>query len=330
LTRASSGEEWVWGSYVDGHEPVQKTVVPEDPLAKNDAKQDAFHSLASSPHPTRPKSSESRDSVTVMAQESNSANRRQDRSGLNDQPKENPVRERLTKLFEFLRAYVDLRFPPVRDIRQQPRFVWLKDLPIHPSVELFRDAGKPIDDAENNDIILRLTRPTVTRCPSPPHELADWLNPDWQELSGKAEVRRSRNVVEKGGQTLIERFDDDAQRPLLLRTWRDQRDQWLVNERPARQSLALFQTVYEWFGVQEREGERMELLLGDGLLRCPDPSGEFCHPVLLQKVELEFYPERNNPSLSSESGNNRQSFTWNSFGSCLMLTTNSLPDARTN
>ena len=156
-----------------------------------------------------------------------------------------PVRERLTKLFEFLKAYIDLRYPPVRDIVQQPHSLWLKDLPTHTSVELFRDAGKPTDETENNDIVLRLTRPAIAQCPSPPAGLSEWLNPGWQELSGKAEVRRSRNVIEKDGKTLIEPFEADYRRPLLLGTWQQQREQWILNERPARQSLALFQTVYE-------------------------------------------------------------------------------------
>lgn len=204
-------------------------------------------------------------------------------------------RERLKKLFEFLKSYTDLRYPPVRDIAQQPRFIWLNDLPAPVSVELFRDAGKSTEDEENNDIVLRLTRPSVTQCPSPPAELSEWLNTGWQELSGKGDVRPSRNVVEKDGKTLIERFESDYRRPSLLRTWQQQREQWIINERPARESLALFQTVYEWYGVQEREGERIELLVGDGLLRCSDASGEFRHPILLQKLELEFYPEKRQP-----------------------------------
>ena len=69
-----------------------------------------------------------------------------------------------------------------------------------------------------------------------------------------------------------------------------------MNEAPARASLKLFQTVYEWYGVLEREGERMELLVGDGLLRWTPESGEkFSHPVLLQKLELEFDPEKPQP-----------------------------------
>ncbi len=214
---------------------------------------------------------------------------------MSDQPKTQLVRERLTKLFEFLKVYTDLRYPPVRDIAQQPHSLWLKDLPPHASVELFRDASKPNDEVEDNGIVLRLTRPVITKCPPLPAALSEWLKPGWQELSGKAEFQPTRNVIGRNGKTLIERFDADSRRPSLLRVWQQQREQWVTNERPARQSMALFQTVYEWYGVQEREGERIELLIGDGLLRCPDVSGEFYHPVLLQKLELEFYPEKRQP-----------------------------------
>lgn len=45
---------------------------------------------------------------------------------MSEQTNSQPVRERLKKLFEFLKAYSDLRYPPVRDIAQQPRFIWLQ------------------------------------------------------------------------------------------------------------------------------------------------------------------------------------------------------------
>jgi very-short-patch-repair endonuclease/Cdc6-like AAA superfamily ATPase len=45
----------------------------------------------------------------------------------------------------------------------------------------------------------------------------------------------------------------------------------------------------------EREGERVELLLGDGLLCWEQEAGDFKHPVLLQKLELEFHPEKREP-----------------------------------
>lgn len=210
------------------------------------------------------------------------------------QPNTQTMRERLTKLFEFLKAYTDLRYPPVRDIKQQLQTLWLKDLPAHSSVELFRDTGKTDDESEDSDIVLRLTRPATTPCPPPPSALSEWLKLGWREYRGTVEVEATRNVV-KDGKTRIERFEDNFQRPALLRDWQRQRDLWVTNERPARQALTFFQTVYEWYGIQEREGERIEMLVGDGLLRCPDAGGEFCHPVLLQKLELKFEPEKSPP-----------------------------------
>jgi hypothetical protein len=44
------------------------------------------------------------------------------------QPDRQAMRERLTKLFEFLKAYTDLRYPPVREINSQLRTLWLKEL----------------------------------------------------------------------------------------------------------------------------------------------------------------------------------------------------------
>lgn len=202
-------------------------------------------------------------------------------------------RERLTKLFEFLKAYTDLRYPPVRDINQQPRTLWLKDLPAHPSVKLFQDTGKS-DEDEDADIVLRLTRPAITPCPPPPAGLSEWLKLGWREYRGTVEVEATRNVV-KDGKTRIERFEDNYQRPALLRDWKSKRDLWVTNEHPARQALAFFQTVYEWYGILDREGEKIEMMVGDGLLSCSDAAGKFFHPVLLQKLELEFYPEKKQP-----------------------------------
>ena len=235
---------------------------------------------------------------------------------MSSQPNTQSTRERLSKLFEFLKAYTDLRFPPVRDIAQQPRSLWLKELPPHPSVELFPDADKSEDQTEDNDIVLRLTRPAITQCPPPPAALAEWLKPSWRELPGKVEVQATRNVVGRDGGTLIERFDTDSWRPSLLRAWQQQRELWIANERPARESLTLFQTVYEWYGVQEREGERMELLVGDGLFRCPDVAESSGIPFYFKNWSWSSTRRSASRSLSSASASNRLNSTWSSFVSC--------------
>lgn len=214
---------------------------------------------------------------------------------MNEQSATQPQRDRLLKVFEFLKAYLDLRFPPVRDIGQQMRTLWLKDLPQHTSVEVFRNAVNADEQSEDSDIILRITRPSLTNCPSPPGPIAEWIKSGWQDIDGKLEFHPSRNVLEKDGRARIERFEEVPQRPTLFRRWQQERGEWQENERPARRALAVFQTVYEWFGIHEREAERIELLVADGLLNCSDVAGDFNHQVLLQRLELEFYPEKRNP-----------------------------------
>ena len=204
-------------------------------------------------------------------------------------------RERLLKVFEFLKAYTELRYPPVTDIGQQMGLFWLKDLPPHHSVELFREFENFEPGEDQADIVLRLTRPILSECPEPPEPIADWLMPGWQEIEGAVAVHPSHTFPDKNGGTQIEFFDEVTRRPALLKEWQQARAAWQITERPARQSLKLFQAVYEWYGRQEREAESIEILCGDGLLHCPSESGTFDHPMLLQKLELEFYPEGRQP-----------------------------------
>ena len=203
-------------------------------------------------------------------------------------------RKRLAQLFEYLKAYGDLRYPPVRDIERQDRRLWLDALPTHACVDLHRDPRKTEEENEDPDIILSLTRPTLTSCPPPPEAIREWVKPGWQKCPGICEVLVSRPA--KGGPAKsVERFGDVPRRDQIFQNWQDERDAWVEREQPAREALALFQEIYEWYGAAEREGEKIELLLADGVLSCPAPDGPFQHPVLLQKLELEFYPERPQP-----------------------------------
>jgi hypothetical protein len=101
-------------------------------------------------------------------------------------------RERLSKVFEFLKAYVELRNPPVRDIQQEFRHLWLRDIPEHPSVDVIRGEVDPDQDSENADIVLRITRPELHDCPPLPKAIAGWVTPGWDAVDGGGEILASR------------------------------------------------------------------------------------------------------------------------------------------
>ena len=206
---------------------------------------------------------------------------------INAQGNSDIVKERFTKLFEFLKAFSDLQYPLVRNIDEQLRVLWLGNFSGHSGVEVHRDESKEGEIAADNTVVFRVTRPNLTPCPPPPATLKEWIKPGWQKIEGKAETQSSRKRLDL--------LEDDSQRVTALKRWNQERDQWIKSEKPLRKASTLFQDVYEWFGMVEREGERVELLLGDGLLCWPHESGEFRHPILFQKLELEFHPEKQEP-----------------------------------
>src|SRR5260370_30603887 len=66
------------------------------------------------------------------------------------------------------------------------------------------------------------------------------------------------------------------------------RDEWVKTEKPARTAMKLFESLYALYGRIDREGERVELVLGDGLLSWRRADGGIYHPILLQRLQLQF------------------------------------------
>jgi very-short-patch-repair endonuclease len=207
-------------------------------------------------------------------------------------------RERLLRVFQFLEALNQHRNPPKRQIREQLWTLWLRDLPDHPAIERARpriEEGKPetpaaSDAREDDDFILKVSRPKLTRPADPPAQIKLWLETGWDDPARELTVRKTRNEQSPEGETVVVRFEDDTDRIAALETWRAKRDLWAASEKPARAAARVFENLYELYGRTEREAERVELVLGDGLLTWRRPEGGVHHPVLLQRLQIAFEP----------------------------------------
>lgn len=304
-------------------------------------------------------------------------------------------RERLERLFKFLREFHQVRHPIKGQIAEQPWFFWLRDLPDHSVIRLSAalpgrgSNGRDVDSAtahrqesgsqggqwpdssdnsqsdtdradtdtlgahaaggengengagENDEqdeeeagssgdeqeaeeaYILRVRRPELTSAPRPPEVLREWLQQGWDDPEREVQVwdsvnRRSAdrqgplqglfsfaspngagvgtgglkpdNPTRVDGNATVERFADAPERVQLFESWKRDRDAWAVRERPARAAMRVFEQLYELYGRLQREGGRLEFMLGDGVLSWRLPSGGVYHPVLLQRVQLEFDP----------------------------------------
>lgn len=154
-------------------------------------------------------------------------------------------------------------------------------------------AGDPQEtgSSDGESYILRVRRPTIKGAPPPPAALQEWLEKGWEDPAQDVRVRPSiERPGRSPGETLPEHFADSPERVQLLENWKRDRDAWASEERPARAAFGVFEDLHGVYNRLQREGERYELVLGDGVLSWRLPSGGVYHPLLLQRVQLQFNP----------------------------------------
>ena len=207
------------------------------------------------------------------------------------------AREKLTRVFRYLEALNQHRNPAKRQIREQLWSLWLHDLPGHPAIKRGASKSGPAKskapefqngDTSSGEFVLKVQRPSLTSPPEPPGTIATWLAAGWDDPSKEASVSASRNESDQEGETRIANFADEPSRPAALQRWKMAREEWAKNEKPARAAMKIFETLYSLYGRIDREAERVELVLGDGILSWCLPEGNIFHPILLQRLQLQF------------------------------------------
>src|SRR5580658_25556 len=214
-----------------------------------------------------------------------------------DSDKLRVARDKLTRVFRYLEALNQHRNPAKRQVREQIWSLWLHGLPEHPSIK--RGTGKsqssngqpgktqPADEG-NERFILKVERPVLRRPPEPPEEATIWLKAGWDDPSEEILIHPSRTESDQAGNPQVVNFDDDKRTSTALLRWKLLRDEWAKSEKPARAAMKLFETLYALYGRIDREAERVELVLGDGILSWRRSEGDIYHPILLQRLQLHF------------------------------------------
>jgi very-short-patch-repair endonuclease len=214
-----------------------------------------------------------------------------------DAEKLRSAREKLTRVFRYLEALNEHRNPAKRQLREQPWSLWMRDLPEHSSIQRggaktsaakAKGANGQGQEDAGQSFVLKVKRPRLTRPPEPPEEIADWLEDGWDDPTNTVVVEDSLDESENRGEPRMVKFDDDERRTAILQRWKVLRDEWVKTEKPARAAMKIFEMFYGLYGRIEREAERVELILGDGILSWQRAEGGIFHPILLQRLQLQF------------------------------------------
>ena len=204
---------------------------------------------------------------------------------------ENSAKERLVQTFKFLKELNELRNPIPRDLSGS-EVLRIGTWPLHPCVQVRR--GDRMEDDANDaaesamEPLIRIQRAQLTPCPKPPEALDGWLKPGWQSVKEEAGVLESRNFQDSEKQTITIAFADDQERVAALSAWTAARTKWVEAERPAIAAREVFERIHALWTTMQREGDRVELVLADGMLSVAEHS--LRHPVLMQRLNLEFDP----------------------------------------
>ncbi len=203
----------------------------------------------------------------------------------------NTAKERLTQTFKFLKELNELRNPVTRNISSHKNLFWIDEWPKHPAVEVRR--GDRIDDngeTEESELepIIRVRRAMLTPCPKPPSELEGWLKPGWQSVESAVEILESRNFPDKQKGSINVSFSSDPRRVKAFNEWAADRSKWAIAELPAVQARKLFEQIHALWTEIQRQGDEIELVLGDGILDVREHSIHY--PVLVQRLNLRFDP----------------------------------------
>jgi very-short-patch-repair endonuclease/DNA polymerase III delta prime subunit len=163
--------------------------------------------------------------------------------------------------------------------------------------------------------ILTVNRPVLTPHPTLPEVLIGWVvvkeNPaDAPKCIPERTIKDSdisthslSSTSARAGDAnvdvvTVEDFEASGERRNAWSQWKVTWETWAESERPARQAMQVYEQLYGLHAQITRESERLDLVLGDGVLSWKRPEGQIHHPLLLQRLELHFDSEKNQFALT--------------------------------
>jgi very-short-patch-repair endonuclease len=206
-------------------------------------------------------------------------------------------RERLTNLFEYFKAVEHRRRPRIVSLKDQHWSLSLNDLPFHTDIAL-----DPTRALNEDGAWLRIKKPKRTNPPAPPEEVVSWLHVGWDSPSiDEPHVKLSRSM-EKNGVFSDVRFDSDQRRVSLFSRWLIQWRLWAKDEAVVRKVEAIWEQLFSIHADLTREGERLELMFGDGVLSYSEVGAQVFHPLVLRGVSRFYDPVEKEFWLSDKDG----------------------------
>ena len=194
-----------------------------------------------------------------------------------------PIRERLTHLYQFFKAVEERRTPKIVDVNQHKWVMWLDSLPTHSKLKF-------ISPSPESGEWLVIQKPSIAPCPPYPEELNDWMDRGWDDPTFELAPKIKERTIQRGNDYVVVAFDSSLLRNQIYDEWTQKRTLWRSIEMPSRLVGKLWDRLFSLHQDLKRDGETLELMLGDGIVSYKGRLEPTFHPLVLRKVELFFNP----------------------------------------
>ncbi|TMQ05120.1 MAG: hypothetical protein E6J91_41380 [Deltaproteobacteria bacterium] len=199
------------------------------------------------------------------------------------------ARARIERVFRYLAELHRIRTPPALDLDRYDWILRLDALPRHATVvrgfAAVDGSEGGAEPASRSGFLISVDRPTETECPAPSVLFENWLEPGWEQPGVTPAVVPTRPLRTASRE---ESFEDKEERVLAFEDWLEERRRWETSESQVIAAARLFSELFTLWGKFERESEKLQLFVGDGILVASHAGEVVRHPLLLQRVQLEF------------------------------------------
>jgi hypothetical protein len=203
------------------------------------------------------------------------------------------ARARIAQVFRYLQELHRIKTPPIVQLDQREWVLRFDRLPRTPHVELgfqFDGAGRMAADTghDASGFVLRVERPTETECPEPSVILKNWLKAEYRDPAATPDEVVKKTLKVPGGAR--QGFAASAERVEAFENWSAERAAWATTALQIADTYRVFSDLFDLYARFERESEKYQLYLADGIFEVAHEEGAVHHPLLLQRVELRFDP----------------------------------------
>jgi len=201
--------------------------------------------------------------------------------------------ELVVRVLKFLQEFDRAKTPPILNLSEQSWKQYFDGLPNYSMIQVGSHFKylKQIFENQNlvkGNFILKSGRPAESDCPPPPVVAENWLKPGWDSPEVEPRFHSSKTYKNLVGKTVTEEFDDSPERLEGFEDWLEERRKWASSEINVHQARNVFGEYFDLWSKLHRESEKFQLFVGDGIFCWESPDGIIHHPLLIQKVQLEF------------------------------------------